>query len=234
MNNFLDSPWNMAHRKHAGTRAFRMAALLGLLLCAAGLLAIPGKAFAQVPRGVFSLSNSDRIANETVLNNPDVTGVWIRHGWASLEPAEGVFDWTFLDSEVARAAAAGKQVMLRIRTQEAKPRWAPAAISSGGGTLFAFFDNGVRTTLPVFWDPTFLAKKTAMITALGEHFPNNPAVTLVVASFANCCSEDWGVPHTPPDIINWLALGYTSEKMIKAGRKLSEATRGVSPINISL
>jgi len=75
-----------------------MPALLGLLLCAAGLLAIPGKAFAQAfPRGVISLSNSDRIANEIVLNNPDVTGVCIRHSWASLEPTEGVFDWTFLD-----------------------------------------------------------------------------------------------------------------------------------------
>ena len=98
-----------------------MPPLLGLLLCAAGLLAIPGKAFAQVPRGVFSLSNTDRIANDIVLNNPDVTAISIRQGWASLEPSEGVFDWTFLDSEVARAAAAGKQVMLRIGTQTFKP-----------------------------------------------------------------------------------------------------------------
>ena len=129
MTKFLDFAWHVAPRKETGTRAFRMPALLGLLLCAAGLLAIPGKAFAQVfPRGVFSLSNSDRIANEIVLNNPDVTGVCIRHSWASLEPAEGVFDWTFLDSEVARAAAAGKQVMLRIRTQEAKPAWVTTAI----------------------------------------------------------------------------------------------------------
>ena len=122
-----------------------MPALLGLLLCAAGLLAIPGKAFAQIPRGVFSLSNSDRIANEIVLNNPDVTGVCIRHSWASLEPAEGVFDWTFLDSEVARAAAAGKQVMLRIGTQASKPNWVTTAIRNAGGTFFVaigrFFEN---------------------------------------------------------------------------------------------
>ena len=90
-------------------------------------------------------------------------------------------------------------------------------------------DHGVPTTIPVFWDPTFLAKKTAMITALGEHFTNNPAVTLVVASFANCCSEDWGVPHTPPDIARWLALGYTSEKMIEAGRTIIDATMAAFP-----
>jgi Beta-galactosidase len=230
MIKFLDFTWDAEHHKQTRMRPFRMPALLGLLLCAAGLLATPGKAFAQAfPRGVISLSNSDRIANEIVLNNPDVTGVCIRHSWASLEPAEGVFDWTFLDSEVARAAAAGKQVMLRIGTQQSKPAWVTTAIRNAGGTFFTFLDHGVLTTIPVFWDPTFLAKKTAMITALGEHFTNNPTVTLVAASFANCCGEDWGVPHTPPDIIRWLALGYTSEKMIEAGRTIIDATMAAFP-----
>ena len=230
MNNFLDFVRNVAHRKQAGLRAFRMPALLGLLLCAAGLLAIPGKAVAQpFPRGVFSLSNTDRIANEIVLNNPDVTGISIRQSWANLEPSEGVFDWTFLDSEVARAAAARKRVMLRIGTQAAKPAWVTAAVRNAGGTFFTFDDNGVLTTIPVFWDPTFLAKKTAMITALGAHFTNNRAVTIVVASFANCCSEDWGVPHTPPEIARWLALGYTSERMIEAGRTIIDATMTAFP-----
>ena len=180
MNKLLDFAWHVAPRKETGTRPFRMPALLGLLLCAAGLLAIQGKAFAQAfPRGVFSLSNTDRIANETVLNNPDVTAISLRQGWASLEPTEGVFDWTFLDSEVARAAAAGKQVMLRIGTQTYRPAWVTAAIENAGGTFFTFLDHGVPTTIPVFWDPTWLAKKTAMITALGEHFTDNPAVTIV-------------------------------------------------------
>jgi len=111
MIKFLDFAWPVAPRKETKTRPFRLPPLVGLLLCAAGLLTIPGKAFAQVPqvpRGVFSLSNTDRIANDIVLNNPDVTAISIRQGWASLEPTEGVFDWTFLDSEVARAAAGSK------------------------------------------------------------------------------------------------------------------------------
>jgi hypothetical protein len=229
MINFLDFAWHVAPRKETQTRPFRMPALLGLLLCAAGLLAIPGKAFAQNPRGVFSLSNTDRIANETVLNNPDVTGVSIRHGWASLEPSEGVFDWTFLDSEVARAAAAGKRVLLRIGTMATRPAWVTTAVQNAGGTFFTFLDNGELTTIPVFWDPTFLAKKKAMIRALGAHFTNNPAVTVVVASFANCCSEDWGVPHTQHDVARWLAVGYTSEKMLEAGRTIIDATMEAFP-----
>src|SRR4051794_33180014 len=67
----------------------------------------------QIPHGVFSLNGSGQGASETVLNNPDVMGISIRQGWMDLEPTEGTFDWSFLDSEVAKAAAAGKKVMLR-------------------------------------------------------------------------------------------------------------------------
>ncbi|MGI8955943.1 MAG: beta-galactosidase [Chthoniobacterales bacterium] len=40
-----------------------------------------------------------------------------------MEPSEGVYKWTLLESEMARAAAAGKMVLLRINTHFAKPDW---------------------------------------------------------------------------------------------------------------
>jgi hypothetical protein len=75
MNNFLAFVWNVEHRKQTGTRPFRMPALLGALLCAAGLLAIPGKAFSQVPRGVFSIPNDQASVPGQVLADPDVDGI---------------------------------------------------------------------------------------------------------------------------------------------------------------
>ena len=98
-----------------------------------------------------------------------------------------------------RLPPSGKGILLRINTQAGKPAWVTAAIEEAGGIFFTFDDDGVPTTIPVFWDPTFLAKKKAMITALGAHFTNNPTVQIVVASFANATSEDWTVPHTAPD-----------------------------------
>src|SRR4029077_4152656 len=109
----------------------------------------------------------------------------LRYGWMDLEPTEGAFNWTYLDSEVARVAAAGKQVLLRIGTMSGRPAWVTTAVKNAGGKFFTFTDHGVETSIPVFWDPTFLAKKKAMIAALGAHFTNNPAVTIVCASFAN-------------------------------------------------
>src|SRR3954462_14392234 len=98
---------------------------------------------ADIPRGVFSLSTSGKPCSDTVLANPDVTGVSIRYPWFSLEPTEGDFDWTFLDAEVARIGAAGKQVLLRIGSMSGRPEWVTTAVRRAGGKFFTFDDNGV-------------------------------------------------------------------------------------------
>jgi hypothetical protein len=202
--------------------------LLLALLCGSAVAYIH-PASGQVVRGVFSLSPAGSTARETVLANPNVDGISIRQDWTELEPTEGVFDWSFLDSEVARAAAAGKQVLLRINTQANKPAWVSSAVTEAGGTFFTFDNDGIQTTIPVFWDPTFLAKKKAMIAALGAHFTSNVAIKIVSASFANASSEDWSVPHTAPDVADWFAAGYTSEKMLDAGKQIIDATMAAFP-----
>jgi hypothetical protein len=47
----------MNARKQSGTRPFKMPALLGALLCAAGLLVSAGKSFPQAAPGVFSATD---------------------------------------------------------------------------------------------------------------------------------------------------------------------------------
>jgi hypothetical protein len=186
-------------------------------------------ASAQVTQGVFSLSPAGVACQDEVLSNPSVDGVGIRQNWRDLEPSEGVYSWDFLDSEVARVAAAGKKVLLRINTQFAKPDWVTSAVTEAGGAFFTFDKEGIPTAIPVFWDPTFLAKKKAMIATLGAHLTKNTAIKVVWSSFANANSEDWSVPHTPADVVNWLAVGYTSEKMLDAGKQIIDATMTAFP-----
>jgi Beta-galactosidase len=131
------------------------------------LLGFPGVIKAEGPLGVFSIANLGNPINPAVLENPDVDGVSIRTGWADIEPTEGDFDWSYLDSTVAAAAGAGKQVLLRIGTMSSRPAWVDEAVEAAGGDFFVFDDDGVTTSIPLFWDPVFLAKKTAMIAALG-------------------------------------------------------------------
>ena len=182
-----------------------------------------------VPQGVFSFTDSGVQPWDVVLANPDVDGISLRQDWSALQPTAGTFDWTYLDAAVAASAAAGKQVLLRINTQSGKPAWVTTAIQNAGGSFFTYTNNGVQTTIPVFWDPTFLAKKTAMIAALGAHFANNPAVTIVSTSFANAAGEDWYVPDKAAYISQWLSLGYTSQKMINTGATVINATMTAFP-----
>ncbi|MEP7250355.1 MAG: beta-galactosidase [Spartobacteria bacterium] len=153
----------------------------------------------------------------------------IRQDWKDLEPTEGIYNWTFLDSEVARIKAAGKPILLRINTQASKPAWVTEAIKQAGGTFFTFNDNGIQTVIPVLWDPIFLSKKKAMIAALGAHFTANTAIKIVWVSFANATSEDWNVPHTPSEVTAWKAAGYTTEKLLDAGKQLIDATMTAFP-----
>src|SRR5437899_3535044 len=65
---FMGSSMNC--RKQSATRPFRMPALLGALLCVAGLLVMPGKTFSQVPQGVFSVTD---VAKQGSSDAPDTT-----------------------------------------------------------------------------------------------------------------------------------------------------------------
>lgn len=206
---------------------------VALFVLALTILSGRSMAAPEVPYGVFSIANVSKQPQAAVLANPDVDGVTLRQDWSTLEPTEGNFDFSYLDTAVASVAAVDKKVLLRIGTQSGKPAWVTSAIQTAHGLFFTFTaKNGVITTIPVFWDPTFLTKKTNMIAALGAHFTSNPAVSVVVASFANATSEDWNVPHTPTDVTNWLALGYTTDKLLGAGQQIIDATMSAFPNQI--
>ncbi len=193
------------------------------LVCAA-LVVAPIAAFSEIPRGVYSVAGVDSDPVSRTLTNPDVDGISLRTQWSTLEPSEGSFDWTYLDGAIALCVANGKDVLIRIGSQQSKPAWVTTAVVRARGKFFTFQDDGVTTKIPVFWDPTYLAKKTNMIRAVGARYTGNPAVKIVVASFANAPSEDWNVPHTPADITSWLRVGYSTALMLSAGATTINAT----------
>ena len=186
---------------------------LALFLFLAAPLVAP-KLFAQIPVGVSYLANSDRASLQSVLDNPSIDGLSIRASWSAVETADNVYDWTFIDSEVAKAGASGKWVFLRIMTQSGRPQWVTDAIVAAGGKFFTWSDSGGTYSIPVLWDPIYVAKKKEMIAALAARYGNNPTVKIVGVSFANCNSEDWNIPHLPDNVAEWLALGWDTATML--------------------
>jgi hypothetical protein len=231
---------NVTSMKHRQSRLLGMFFVFGALFCA--FLVTPSKALSEVPRGVFCLlpARQGTGRDPFVYSDPDVDGVSVRQDWADLEPIEGVYKWTYLDNVTARAAAAGKAVLLRIITGGGDialggncPIWVMDAVAAqplpSSQKFFTFTDGRRSVTIAVFWDPAWLAKKTAMITALGARYASNPQVKIVGVSFANASSEDWGVPHLPPEVAEWLAAGYTSARMLAAGAQIIDTTMAAFP-----
>ncbi len=192
----------------------------------------------SVPHGVFDLVGAGGKIDAAALTNAAVDGISLRQHWVDLEPREGVFSFDYLDGEIARAEKAGKKVSIRVPTGgDEMPAWVLAAVRNAGGSTFTFTDSDGQHTIPAFWDPTFLAKKNAVMAALGARYRNRPAVKVVVASFANATTADWNVPHgTTADagygtseVTRWRKAGYTTQKMINAGKSIIDAAMKAFP-----
>jgi Beta-galactosidase len=216
--------------------SFKWVRFLCLITCWFGPLSIVDSSSAApptVPHGVFNLVKAGGKINVNTLNNPAVDGISLRQSWSAVNPADGVFDWSYLDNQVYIAAASGKSILIRICDGgDNIPTW----VTSGATTTFSYLDTNryhstynTYLTIPVFWDAFYLTKKTALIAAFGAHFTGNPAIKVACVGIANAHSDDWNVPHGVPDISNWQAVGYTSQKLIDSCETIVDAMMNAFP-----
>jgi hypothetical protein len=205
---------------------------LVMTMCAL-FLALPNIYAADWPSGVFSLTPPSKPINSAVLTNPSVAGIVIRGKWQDVEQSEGVYNWSYFDSEIARAQSAGKKILLRITKGGTNtPQW----VFNAGVQTFSFVDTDPYSitynqtiTMPVYWDLIFHQKVLNLITAMGRHFATNPNIVLVSATCANGTSDDWQVPSKKVDVQNWKALGYTSNKLINVCNDIVDTTMAAFP-----
>jgi hypothetical protein len=195
-----------------------------LCLMMVGLVSVAEATVPPIPKGIFAMSSSDEI-----LNDPRIVGVDVGDQWGDIEGTEGVYDWSAIDSQLVKAEAHGKKVLLRIVSGGVHvPDW---LLANPDVHTFRFIDpnSGLEVTMPVFWDPIFLAKKIALIQAAGAHFAAHSSIQVVTCSFANAITGDWNIPDAPADIVNWRAAGYTTELMVNAGQMVIDATMAAFP-----
>ena len=197
------------------------------------LLLVSNAHAAEIPYGVFSLTPPNKAVNSSILTNPSVAGVSVRGQWQGVEQVEGRYNWSYFDGQIPRVGKAGKKVLLRIASGgKNTPQW----VFDAGVQTFSFVDTnryhdtyGQTVTIPVFWDSIFLTKKINFIRAMGQHFAANPHIVLVTVSCANATTDDWNVPSQKNDVQNWKAIGYTSDKLVNACKKIIDATKAAFP-----
>ena len=196
---------------------------------------VPPDIVPVVPKGIFCMSVSG--ANgfpDQILNDTRIVGLDLGDQWQDIETTEGVYDWSTLDTQLAQAEAHGKKVLLGITSGGVNvPDW---LLANPNVQTFTFIDPnphhstyGQPVTMPVFWDPIFLAKKIAFIQAAGAHYASHSSIAVVSCSFANSTTGDWNIPDAPEDIAHWLAAGYTTELMVNAGETTIDATMAAFP-----
>ena len=135
---------------------------------------------------------------DTLEDFPGLSTVYLRVPWSFLEPQEGQFDWSLLDTPAQRWISRGKQVALRISCCESWMRYAsPEWVQRAGAKGYDFTPGKGAHEGGVFWepdygDPVFLAKLGKFLQALAQRYEGNPHVAFVdIGSYGV-----WGEGHT--------------------------------------
>ena len=136
--------------------------------------------------------------SDTLDDWPGLSVVFLRVPWAFLEPAEGEFNWSLLDTPAQRWIAKGKKIALSVSSTEswwrhATPRWVQAAGAKG---VEFEFGKGVKDGGPLwepdYLDPVFLDKLERFLAAMAKRYDGNPNVAFItIGSFGM-----WGEGHT--------------------------------------
>ena len=208
----------------------------GVCLVMIALISVAEATVPPIPKGIVCTPATETHGfPDLILNDPRIVGLDIGGKWQDVEATEGTYDWSTMDSELAKAEAHGKKVLFTIVSGGVNvPDWLLADYPDI--QTFSFIDTnpyhstyGQELTIPVFWDPIFLAKKIALIQAAGAHFAAHSSIVVVGCAFANSTTDDWNIPDAPEDIANWQAAGYTTELMVNAGETIIDATMAAFP-----
>ncbi|MDD5053144.1 MAG: DUF4832 domain-containing protein [Sulfuricurvum sp.] len=142
-----------------------------------------------------------------------------RYIWGTIEPKEGVYDWSIIDKDLSEWADKGKKFSFGIMcaSTHSKEFWTtPKWVFDAGAKYETFnLDNPKLITtgipglklVPVFDDSIFMQKLKVFIKALAKRYDGNPNIAFIdIRSYGN-----WGEGHMYP----FNKLEITAEKYLE-------------------
>ncbi len=136
--------------------------------------------------------------SDTLDDFPGLSTVYLRVPWAFLEPKEGQYNWSLLDTPAQRWIDKGKQIALRVTTSESWMRYATPQWVKEAGAKGYFYELGMGRVEngplwdPDFSDPVYLDKLDAFLTEMADRYDGNPNVAFIdIGTFGL-----WGEGHT--------------------------------------
>jgi hypothetical protein len=184
-----------------------------------------------MPRGVISHGANGRPIERQILDNPNVSGFLVLQGWNAIEPAEGVYNWEHIDSEVARAKAAGKVIKLTIHAGgDDAPAW--ILENHPGIKRIIWYDKSTGQTLwiPAFWDADYMQIKRRFIEAVGKRYHETETIFAASVAMADPNTNDWAfVAKDEAQIQSYLDAGFTEATFIDAYKQLLDTAMAAFP-----
>ncbi len=136
---------------------------------------------------------------------PGLSVAYLRLAWSYLEPEDGVFDWSLVDTVAQRYIRAGRQVAFRFTCFEsgdvyATPKWLKDAGVRGRWFLYGkgVVEEGTpqATWEPDYDNPLFLEKLDRFLAAAARRYDGSPHVAFVDIGSIGIWGE--GNPCTRP------------------------------------
>lgn len=200
-----------------------------------------GQSNADYGNGIYVINAvTNNLISPSVKVNPYIDGVVLQVGWNTIEPREGNFNWSSIDSIITQAATAGLHVSIVLMPGYQTPSW----VYSDGAKQFQFvwdiatWGPKVCTvqTIPVPWDAVYLSKWNTMVSALGARYSNNTTVASVKVTGINGKTGELFLPTATAqsissgkiscksnnDITNWQGAGYTRLKVESAWNSIMQ------------
>lgn len=154
-------------------------AATALVLFAIGqAIAQPAAGAEGAPDNFLYTSAGELEANAAILQRPDIKGVQVVYNWRMLEPAEGQYDFSAIEADLAAARKLGKQLVIQVQDRffDVKARNIPDYILEGkeyqGGLVPQQEENKAKgygwTTMQ--WIPEVRARYQALLKALAQKF----------------------------------------------------------------
>jgi hypothetical protein len=109
---------------------------------------------------------------------PGLTVCYLRLPWAYLEPEEGRFDWSVVDTPAQRYIAAGRQIAFRFTCCESGLKYATPEWVRKAGAKGYEWENG-KLWEPDYDDPIYLQKLEKFLAAAGARYDGSPHVAFV-------------------------------------------------------
>jgi len=152
--------------------------------------------------------------------NPNTSGLTFRTSWADVEPEEGKFDFSKIDTILANAEKNGKWVRLILVPGFGTPGWALQGVQSGMFSIQYGPGAGKAKTLPIPWDRVYLNRWFAFLKQLSARYGKSPALRLVAATGPTSVSDEFTLPNSQQDLKTWQRDSYTPSKWIGAWQKV--------------